>query len=130
MEHVPSPDMIKVLSMLGAEIRSSARDSDGIAEENHANGSAWVHRFVQWPSGEFSSKKAGTLEFSSNEVVNSGGKTYVTFAYSEERALSYALIPSSGDADPMVFKIDDEGKARGRVERVVGFIGRLKKVSG
>lgn len=129
MEHVPSPDIIKVLSTLGAEIRTSPRDSDGIAEKDYVNGSSWMHRFVEWPEGEFASKKVGTLSFLLNEVVDAGGKTYVTFAYSEERSLSYALMPGSGDADPMVFKIDDDGKARGRVERVVGFISRLKRVA-
>jgi hypothetical protein len=129
MEHAPSPDIIKALSLLGAEIRASAVDLEGIAEASHANGSAWMHRYVEWPDGEFESKKAGPLRFLPSEVVDSGGKTYVTFAYSEERELAYALMPSSSDADPMVFKIDDNGKAKGRVERVVGFIGRLKKVA-
>lgn len=128
MEHAPSPDIIKALSLLGAEIRSSALELEGVAEKDYSNASAWLYRFVEWPDGEFVSKKTGTLGFLGSEVVEAGGKTYVTFAYSEERSLSYALLPGSTDADPMVFKIEDSGKAKGRAERVVGFINKLKKL--
>lgn len=127
MEHVPSPDIIKALSLLGAEIRASALDLEGVSDKEYSNASAWMHRYVEWPDGEFTSKKAGTLVFLPPEVVTSGGKTYVSFAYSDDKDLTYALMPSSSDADPMVFKIDAEGKARGRMERFVSFMGRLKR---
>ena len=127
-KYFKDPDIIKALSLLGAEIRASALDLEGVAEKDYSNASSWLHRFVEWPDGEFASKKTGTVGFLGSEVVESGGKTYVTFAYSEERSMSYALLPSSADADPMVFKITDEGKAKGRAERVVGFINKLRKV--
>ena len=128
MEHAPSPDIIKALSRLGTEIRASALELDGVATETHAHASSWIQRFVEWPEGEFDSKKAGPLRFLPSEVVESGGKVYVTFAYSEDVGYAYALMPESSDADPMVFKIDDDGNARGRVERLVGFLNKLKKV--